>query len=214
MDDATYLFNQTSYGAKRLARGAYAKKNGSKTKKCSLPSDHLTERQRKELNGKVETYNLSKPMSWNTFRKMPDDLKVKYLSSLVNDYDARCKDIADMFGVGANYLSLQVKDIGFSFPHTGRRTPDKKWLDFIAPEPPKPEPIPEPVEEPNVPDEPPARVKLDDPDTICKSGNILYYGKPADVFQRAFEVLDKNTIYGIHISFKIKEDADNEAVRL
>ena len=56
MTDEEYLFRQTERETKRTARGAAAKKCGSKSKKCSLPSDYLSAKQRKGLNGKVMEY--------------------------------------------------------------------------------------------------------------------------------------------------------------
>ena len=73
---------------KRIAQGARARKCGSKSRKCTLPSDYLTAAQKKGLNGKVRTYNLSGPMTYNTFRAMPDDLQKEYLLKLRNEMDA------------------------------------------------------------------------------------------------------------------------------
>lgn len=73
---------------KRIARGARARKCGSKSRKCTLPSDYLTAAQKKGLNGKVRTYNLSGPMTYNTFRAMPDDLQKEYLLKLRNEMGA------------------------------------------------------------------------------------------------------------------------------
>ena len=73
---------------KRIAQGARARKCGSKSRKCTLPSDYLTAAQKKGLNGKVSTYNLSGPMTYNTFRAMPDDLQKEYLLKLRNEMDA------------------------------------------------------------------------------------------------------------------------------
>lgn len=73
---------------KRIAQGARARKCGSKSRKCTLPSDYLTAAQKKGLNGKVGTYNLSGPMTYNTFRAMPDDLQKEYLLKLRNEMGA------------------------------------------------------------------------------------------------------------------------------
>ena len=73
---------------KRIARGARARKCGSKSRKCTLPSDYLTAAQKKGLNGKVSTYNLSEPMTYSKFRVMPDDLQKEYLLKLRNEMGA------------------------------------------------------------------------------------------------------------------------------
>ena len=73
---------------KRIAQGARVRKCGSKSRKCTLPSDYLTAAQKKGLNGKVITYNLSGPMTYSKFRVMPDDLQKEYLLKLRNGMGA------------------------------------------------------------------------------------------------------------------------------
>ena len=54
---------------KRLVSSARHKKNGSKSKRCSLPSDHLTERQWKARCGEIMEYKLSSPVPWAEFKR-------------------------------------------------------------------------------------------------------------------------------------------------
>lgn len=61
---------------KRIAQGARHRVCGSKSKKCSLPSDLLTAAQKRKLNGPVESYDMGRPMSWDRFTVMPRDLQV------------------------------------------------------------------------------------------------------------------------------------------
>ena len=81
---------------KRIAQGARARKCGSKSRKCTLPSDYLTAAQKKGLNGKVSTYNLSAPMTYSKFRVMPDDLQKEYLLKLRNEMGASQTAIGEM----------------------------------------------------------------------------------------------------------------------
>ena len=66
-------FNYDCMQKKRIARGAFAHIN-RKRGGCSLPSDTLTEKQRKEKNGEVKSYNITRPMPWREFKPMPEDL--------------------------------------------------------------------------------------------------------------------------------------------
>ena len=206
MDDAEYLFHQTSKNAKRLARGAYAKKGGSRSKKCTLPSDKLSAKERKELNGKMSTYKMREPMTWKEFKALPDDLKKEYLQFLANEKRARSMDVAAMFGIAppsfSNAMSKMFKGERF-FGANGSKYADPKWLAFIAHKPSEDEPIPEHTEEPKAPESPPTRVKLDieDDGSDLRNGYLCYIGKPGAVFQRAFEVLDKDCKYQIQINF-------------
>ena len=81
---------------KRIAQGARARKCGSRSRKCTLPSDYLTAAQKKGLNGKVSTYNLSGPMTYSKFRVMPDDLQKEYLLKLRNEMGASLTAIGEM----------------------------------------------------------------------------------------------------------------------
>lgn len=63
---------------KRVARGAFAHVN-RKRGKCRLPSDSLTAAQKREMNGAVKTYNITRPMPLDEFKGMPDDLQREYL---------------------------------------------------------------------------------------------------------------------------------------
>ena len=210
MDDAEFLFHRTSKDAKRLARGAYAKKGGSRSKKCTLPSDRLSNKQRKELNGPMSTYNLKAPMTWKEFKALPDDLKKEYLQFLAKEKKARSCDVANMFGLAptsfSNAMTKMFKGTRFFGPN-GSKYADPVWLDFIAHKPSEDEPIPEPDEEPKASDTPPASVKLDTDDvTDLRNGYLCYVGKPGAAFQRAFEAMDKDCKYKIQVLFSKQTD--------
>ena len=66
---------------KRIAMGAFAHIN-RKRGGCALPSDTLTEKQRKEKNGEVKSYNITRPMPWHEFKAMPDDLKREFFRNM------------------------------------------------------------------------------------------------------------------------------------
>lgn len=74
-------FNYDCMQKKRIARGAFAHIN-RKRGGCSLPSDTLTEKQRKEKNGEVKSYNITRPMPWREFKPMPEDLKREFFRNM------------------------------------------------------------------------------------------------------------------------------------
>ena len=74
MNDFEYEVRQK----KQLSRNAIYKKGGSKSKKCSLPSDHMTKAEWKRRNGKVEGYSLNKPLTFKEWSAMPDDIQKEY----------------------------------------------------------------------------------------------------------------------------------------
>lgn len=91
-------FEYDSYIKKRISRGARNRKSGSKSRKCGLPSDRMTQKQWKERNGKVMSYNLSRPMTWEEFKSMPKDLQVEYLTTLRDTYGVTATDLSKFFG--------------------------------------------------------------------------------------------------------------------
>lgn len=135
MTDERFVFTQDVRERSKMKTGAFHKKNGSKSKKCTLPSDYLTARQKKKLNGECETLKLNEPFrDWKQFKKYAVSMKTAYLDNLVHNYGAKQKDVADMFGVTVNTVYIHCKEIGFSFPKGGYRTGemDDRFLDFLT----------------------------------------------------------------------------------
>ena len=110
-------FDYDAMQKKRIAHGAAHMKRCSK--KCTLPSDYLTAAQKRRLNGPVSTYKLDEPMSWESFKAMPEDLQKKYILNLQEMYQANDKMIAKLFGksdvtVGEHRKRLGLKPTGKS----------------------------------------------------------------------------------------------------
>lgn len=103
-------FEYDVWQKKIIARQASHRKRGSKSKKCSLLSDHLTNKQWKEMNGKMITYNLSKPMLWKDFLELPKKTQKEYLESLIEKYGTTGADLGKMFGVQSPTVTKLCKD--------------------------------------------------------------------------------------------------------
>ena len=120
---------------KRIARGAAARKCGSKSRRCTLPSDYLTDAQKKARNGKMSTYNLSKPMTYEQFKLMPRDLQREYLLKLRNDMHASARVIAQMFGCSDETVRVVIHNLGIN---TGGKkmlmNPDQltRWNNWLS----------------------------------------------------------------------------------
>lgn len=97
------VFDETVQERRALVASARRRIGGSRSRRCSLPSDGLSLAQRRRLNGPVRTYALSRPMSWEQFRAMPADLQQRYLSRL-----------RERFGLGPRGVGEQV--FGLSGP--------------------------------------------------------------------------------------------------
>ena len=94
---------------KQIARSAFRKKNGSKSKHCSLPSDNMTESQWKKRNGLIMSYDLKKPMKWVQFTTMPPDIQEEYLRGLEERYHVTIRCLSDLFGVSWDTVSRFIK---------------------------------------------------------------------------------------------------------
>ena len=99
MTDVEYILREDARSKKSSGRGVYSRKRGSKSKSCTLPSDLMTEKQKKELSGEVKTYNLSVRLSYTEFKQLPPDLMSEYVNRLVSTYGANFGDIAQSMGI-------------------------------------------------------------------------------------------------------------------
>lgn len=113
---------------KRTAAGARHMKRGSRSKRCSLPSDNLTPAQLKRRNGPVSTYKLDEPMRWDDFKAMPVDLQKQYLTNLVETYGATNEMLGDMFYVHPTHVGAIKKALGVVSHNPHRLIGEKKAI--------------------------------------------------------------------------------------
>lgn len=103
--------------------------------KCTLPSDHLTDAQRRKLNGPVEEFVLGKPMDWGTFKSMPADLRKQHLIDLRTKYAANAMMLGAMFGVNNQTVLNQQKELGIPPMSRGAhasRAARARWQAFVG----------------------------------------------------------------------------------
>lgn len=151
-------FDYDSYQKKNIAHSASRRKCGAKSKRCTLPSDRLSAAEKRKLNGKVVSYHMRKPMKWNEFLEMPEDLQMEYIRSLVQSFDCTSKCIADMFGVRretfSKFLAGSPIDIKFQRGHKMSERDRKAWDVFIGVKQAEPEAEPEQMPEAEQPADP------------------------------------------------------------
>lgn len=122
---------------KKLTYGARHRKCGSKSKRCSLPSDTLTHKEWKERCGKVISYAMNEPISWETFKSMAPSSKKEYLGGLRDRYSVTAVQLGEMFGVTPLTVRRAASRIGIEFrkgQHMSRAEQDR-WDGFISGEP-------------------------------------------------------------------------------
>lgn len=227
MTDESYVFRQTSLERKKIANGVYSRKRGSRSKKCTLPSDYPTAGQLKKRNGEVMQYNLNKPMSWHTFKSMPEDLQREYIVKCKEKYGARGKDLAEMFGMSKNGFSLamvKLFDGNSPFKGTTSKVRTTLWDDFLrsdtsASEEAEPAEVNLPTEDAESVESETERVKQ--PPTSksrgvarVTSGLIHLEGTTEAVFAKAILAMNPESTYSVVVDFCLldpdeKEGADN-----
>ena len=120
---------------KRIAGQAKYRKRGSKSKKCTLPSDGLTHKQWKDRCGPVIIYNFGKPMDWNAFKQLPVNIQAEYIVHLQKKFGATAVDLGDMFGVRALTVRKHADSnkLGIEFPRGHAMSASRKaeWLKFL-----------------------------------------------------------------------------------
>lgn len=111
-------FNYDCMQKKRIARGAFAHIN-RKRGGCSLPSDTLTEKQRKEKNGEVKSYNVTRPMPWSEFKAMPEDLKREFFRNM-QSFGGTAKWLAEEMSASDKTIRAYAERVGAPFRRGGR----------------------------------------------------------------------------------------------
>ena len=192
-------FDYDCYRKKQVAHSAVKKKNGSRSKCCTLPSDLLSPAQLRKKNGKVVQYNMKQPMTWEAFKALPSDLAKEYLDYLVSEYDVGAKQIADMFGVAVGTLSKQIHTIpGFFFRKAHRMDKSKEdaWKRFLTG--PEPDTAQGPVEaEPEAPAEEPATQP--EPELVDLDIVLRFYGNNTDPNLIANAIALLKCLSGVHL---------------
>lgn len=95
MTDLQYVYQSDIREKKSIGRGAFHKKCGSKSKKCTLPSDYLTRKEKAKLNSECKTYDMRKFYTYEEFKRFPDDIRLQYVNSLINRYNIGLGTIAE-----------------------------------------------------------------------------------------------------------------------
>lgn len=124
---------------KRIANNAAHMKRGSKSKKCSLPSDHMTPAEWKRRNGPVSTYSLNKPMDWETFKSLPVDIQQSYIDILQSRFNVTTSAISrDLFGKTGPTLKNHMEKTGIKYIQMKGRnmTAEEReaWKHWLNPE--------------------------------------------------------------------------------
>ena len=120
---------------KRLARQASHRKCGSKSKRCTLSTDHMTQKQWEERNGKIVSVSFDKPTTWDNFRELSKSAQEEYLRYLAAEYNANTTNLAEMFGMSVSTVRRHIQsadlDVRFRVGHSMNSEQRAAWERFL-----------------------------------------------------------------------------------
>lgn len=130
MNDAEYLFRQTSAERKRIGRGDFNKKRQG-GKQVRLPSDNLSRKEWEKMNGECKSYDMAKPVAWESFKQWPADLQRSYLLGLGEKFGIGVAHLADMFHISrcSIYNLTNKLNVHLDGRHPSRDL--KPWFAFV-----------------------------------------------------------------------------------
>ena len=134
MTDEEYIFRQTERERKRDGRGAFNRVCGSKSKKCSLPSDHMTRKEIIAMSGEVQTYTLNEAHLWTEIENWPDEIRAQYFKKLFIEMNATGYEIADMLECSFKKVRGQLTKFNLTKGRGNWQTAEQKenWQRFIT----------------------------------------------------------------------------------
>ena len=122
MTDEKFVFIEDCKDKKRTARGAFNKRTHcGKGGAVKFPSDYLTTKEKKAMNGECKSYRMNDPMKWDEFKKMPEDLQIAYIKAIRQQFNAPDTEITKMMGVTHSWATKYFKKLGLALGKNHKR---------------------------------------------------------------------------------------------
>ena len=128
MPDEQYVMISDSIEKKKIAHSSHNRKTHcGKGGRVKFPSDYLSKKELKAMNGDVKSYSLNKPMTWEEFRSMPQDLQIMYIKKLRNEFGVPDSVLGKAMGVCRSSFSKAMRDLNLSLGKSSGAT-GRQWL--------------------------------------------------------------------------------------
>ncbi len=172
-----------------------------------MPSDSLSYKEKKELNGSVSTYEMDKPHTYYELLAFPADLRKEYIEGLVEKYSPSLNDFAKMLKVRRDAVKSLLSNLGITHER-GYKTAVQsfEWRRFMGEEQTTEQPTTVVEEKPVK--APEAAVVFESPAYQAVYVELTLVGKPLSVAQSIPKLLDPNKEYAF--SIKISEKKEEE----
>ena len=217
MTDERFTFYEDIRQKNSTKAGAYHRVSGAKSKRCTLPSDHLTAAEMKRRNSPVSSIKLNQPITYEEFKTLTPTLQALYLDHLIHEYKARRIDVVQMLGISQSMWGKIKPTIPckLDFPK-GKHVPAPEWLAFIGGEAEEITPPPMPEEAPAAEPETPAwsneigepiPIKAEDVKLVpavmppILSGSITMVAALPDLLSQLTRLVQEDTAYQFTVSF-------------
>ena len=129
LPDEQYVMISDSIEKKKIANSSHNRKTHcGKGGRVKFPSDYLSKKELKAMNGVVKSYNLNKPMTWKEFRSMPQDLQIMYIKKLRNEFGVPDIVLGKAMGICKSSFSRAMSDLNLSLGKSAGAK-GKQWLD-------------------------------------------------------------------------------------
>lgn len=117
-NDEQWSMIEDSIDKKRTAASAHKQRTHcGKGGSVKFPSDFMTRKELKAMNGDVISYRMNDPLSWDEFKELPNDLKGTYIQTLRDKFNVPDCELAAMFDVSLTKLTLYLKDLKLEMVH-------------------------------------------------------------------------------------------------
>lgn len=128
MPDEQYVMISDSIEKKKIAHSSHNRKTHcGKGGRVKFPSDYLSKKELKAMNGDVKTYNLNRPMTWEEFRSMPQDLQIMYIKKLRNEFGVPDSVLGKAMGICRSSFSKAMRDLNLSLGK-GAGATGRQWF--------------------------------------------------------------------------------------
>ena len=128
LPDEQYVMISDSIEKKKIAHSSHNRKTHcGKGGRVKFPSDYLSKKELKAMNGDVKSYNLNRSMTWEEFRSMPQDLQIMYIKKLRNEFGVPDIVLSKAMGICKSSFSKAMRDLNLSLGKSAG-TIGKQWL--------------------------------------------------------------------------------------
>jgi len=115
LSDEQWDMIEDSINKKRIANSSHNKRSHcGKGGSVKFPSDYMTKKELKNMNGEVKSYRMNEPMTWKEFNKLSDDLKIVYIRSIREKYNVPNNVLAKAMGIASPTFSTLTRELGLA----------------------------------------------------------------------------------------------------